>query len=70
MFLNIKQIIFLSYLFFFFNISALRLKMQTKSEGCSISLKKVPHNKVQAVSFISEMQDGLYDFDACKSLII
>jgi hypothetical protein len=69
MLFKVKQIIFVCFLIFIAQVSIIectRLKTNLKSEGCSIKLRKMPHNEVEAVSFISEMQDGLEDFNFCK----
>jgi hypothetical protein len=67
MLLNLKQTMFLIIMIFFVGVSPLRVKTEMKSQGCSIALKKMSHDKVQAVSFISEIQDGLFDFDTRKT---
>jgi hypothetical protein len=69
MLFKVKQIIFVCFLIFIAQVSiteCLRLNTNLSSEGCSIKLRKMPHNKVEAFSFISEMQDGLDDIDICK----
>ena len=67
---NTKQIIFMVYLLFFLHaqVSSINIKLQTgtRSEGCSIKLRKMPRDTVEAVSFISTMQDDLDFYDICK----
>jgi|LauGreDrversion4_2_1035121.scaffolds.fasta_scaffold1103408_1 hypothetical protein len=66
---NIKQTMFFIILILFARVNLLRVKTQMKSGGCSISLKKMQRNKVESVSFISEIQDSLFDFDTRKIIL-
>ena len=71
MYFKVKQIIFLCFLILSAHVSyteGTKIKLEMKSEGCAIKLRKMPHNKVEAFSFISQMQDGLEDDDSnlCK----
>lgn len=61
-----KQLIFIFSLLFIAQISCLNMRTGLKGQGCSISLKKMPKNKHEAVSFISEIQNDLDDYKTCK----
>jgi hypothetical protein len=61
-----KQLIYICFLILVAHISSLNLKLQTKSNGCSISLKKMPRNDQESIAFISKVQDDLDDFSTCK----
>ena len=65
-----KQLTFFCFLLIIAHVANLKLKLETRSEGCSIKLRKMPENKIQAVSFISQVQAGLDDFDICNYFIL
>lgn len=45
--------------------TSLEATLHDPSNGCTISLKKMKEDKVQAISFISEMQSSLGLFSTC-----
>ena len=81
MFLNkkimAKQILFLLFILFVSEAHSLNLKANSKSKiqntsalhdprnGSTISLRKMKDNKLQAISFISEMQNSLSHYSKC-----
>lgn len=74
----LKQIIFIIFILFFTESYALNLKSSSTLEektteslfnprlGGTISLKKTKNDKLQAISFISEVQNSLGHFNKCK----
>jgi cathepsin D len=68
-----KQFAFLLYFIICVHISSIynlkaRITARTTKEGCAITLKKMSNRRTQAVSFISEVQDTLSDFNIYKFL--
>ncbi len=73
-----KHILFLIFIIFISDIYSLHLKNSSSSKlktnlsihdpnnGCTISLRKSKENKIQAISFISEMQNSLGSYSKCK----
>lgn len=77
-----KQILFLLFILFVSEAHFLNLKASSKNKiqnkaslhdprnGCTISLRKMKDNKLQAFSFISEMQNSLSHYSKCNNLKI
>ncbi len=73
-----NQILFLLLIIFVSEAHSLNLKASLKNtlenqlslhdpkNGCTISLRKMKDNKLQAISFISEMQNSLSHYSKCK----
>ena len=73
-----KPIIFLIFIIFVSDAFTINLKskLNTKTStyaslhdprnGCTISLRKTKDDKLQAISFISEMQSSLGHYSKCK----
>lgn len=81
--MNKHQVIFVCYLFLFSQFYCVKLKTKFKPiikenqsdnnienlQGYSITLKKTTKNKIQTISFISELQDSLDNFHSCKKIV-
>lgn len=77
-----KHILFFIFIICVSDIYSLHLKSSSTSKmntnlslhdpnnGCTISLKKMKENKVQAISFISEMQNSIGTYSKCKLCFI
>ena len=73
-----KQNLFLIFIFSVSNAQSLNLKASLKNtiksssslhdprNGCTISLRKMKDDKLQAISFISEIQNSLSHYSKCK----
>lgn len=72
-----KHTLFLLFILFVWEAQSLNLKANSKNmvkntaslhdprNGCTISLRKMKDNKLQAISFISEMQNSLSHYSEC-----
>lgn len=80
-FFMLKQVLYIILLILISQMTSNKMKIKSTTNekttenlnnpnlGCTIALKKTKNDKLQAISFISEMQNSLNHYSSCKLIL-
>lgn len=80
-FFILKQVLYIILLIMISQMTSTKMKIKSTTNektrenlnnpnlGCTISLKKTKDDKLQSISFISEMQNSLNHYSTCKLIL-